>query len=73
MVNRRVANLIMAGRMIAADKAAYGAIRVMVNLNQTGEAAGVAAAIANRKRCDAVAVNAGDLRKALADGGSIIL
>ncbi|MFH1378119.1 MAG: FAD-dependent oxidoreductase [Planctomycetota bacterium] len=73
MVNRRIANLIMAGRMIAADKAAYGAIRVMVNLNQTGEAAGVAAAIANKTRCDAVSVNAGDLRRTLADGGSIIL
>ncbi len=36
-------NLIAAGRMIDADTGAFGAIRVMVNLNQTGEAAGAAA------------------------------
>jgi hypothetical protein len=36
-------NIITAGRMIDADEEAFGAVRVMVNLNQTGEAAGVAA------------------------------
>lgn len=38
-------NLIAAGRMLNADEDAFGALRVMVNLNQLGEAAGVAAAI----------------------------
>ena len=33
-------NLIAAGRMIDAESGAFGAARVMVNLNQTGEAAG---------------------------------
>ena len=33
-------NLITAGRMIDADAGAYGALRVMVNMNQSGEAAG---------------------------------
>ena len=33
-------NLITAGRMIDADPGAYGALRVMVNMNQSGEAAG---------------------------------
>lgn len=32
-------NLITAGRMIDADSGAYGALRVMVNMNQSGEAA----------------------------------
>jgi hypothetical protein len=41
-------NLIVAGRMIDADPEAHGAIRVMVNLNQTGEAAGVACVLAMR-------------------------
>lgn len=36
-------NLITAGRMIDADSGAYGALRVMVNMNQSGEAAGRAA------------------------------
>ena len=36
-------NLIAAGRMIDAEEGAYGAARVMVNLNQIGEAAGAAA------------------------------
>ena len=36
-------NLISAGRMIDAETGAYGAVRVMVTMNQTGEAAGNAA------------------------------
>ena len=32
-------NLITAGRMIDADAGAFGALRVMVNMNQSGEAA----------------------------------
>ncbi|MBN2449534.1 MAG: FAD-dependent oxidoreductase, partial [Lentisphaeria bacterium] len=39
-------NLIAAGRLVDADRGAYGAVRVMVNCNQTGEAAGVLAALA---------------------------
>ncbi len=34
------ANLITAGRLLDADTGAYGALRVMVNTNQAGEAAG---------------------------------
>lgn len=37
-------NVLVAGRMIDADREAYGALRVMVNCNQMGEAAGAAAA-----------------------------
>lgn len=36
-------NFIPVGRMLNADEGAFGALRVMVNLNQLGEAAGVAA------------------------------
>jgi hypothetical protein len=73
MTHERAPNLIMAGRMISADKAAYGAIRVMVNCNQTGEAAGVAACLATRAGCGVREVDAGELRGLLADGGSIVL
>ena len=37
----------LAGRMLDADREAYGALRVMVNCNQMGEAAGAAAAKAD--------------------------
>jgi hypothetical protein len=65
-------NLIVAGRMIDADPQAHGAIRVMVNLNQTGEAAGVACALALRKGCPVGAVDAPLLRATLCEGGSLV-
>ena len=43
LVQEKVRNLIPVGRMLNADRGAYGALRVMVNLNQLGEAAGAAA------------------------------
>jgi hypothetical protein len=73
MVHADAPNLIMAGRMIAADQPAFGAIRVMVNLNQTGEAAGVAAAIATQENLATVDVPATELRQKLAAGGSIVI
>ena len=45
-----MSNLLSAGRMMQTDRGAFGAVRVMVNLNQTGEAAGVAAAMAAREQ-----------------------
>jgi 2-polyprenyl-6-methoxyphenol hydroxylase-like FAD-dependent oxidoreductase len=72
MVRRDCPNLIMAGRMIDADPGAFGAIRVMITMNQTGEAAGVAASLAvdgtATWRIDPLA-----LRARLAAGGSIVL
>ncbi|MFP4028325.1 MAG: FAD-dependent oxidoreductase [Candidatus Brocadiia bacterium] len=73
LVHRELRNVIMAGRMIAADTGAYGAIRVMVNLNQTGEAAGVAACLAAERDVHVADVKADTLRKELREGGSIIL
>ena len=49
LVQERVQNLIPVGRMLNADEGAFGALRVMVNLNQLGEAAGVAAYLALNK------------------------
>lgn len=45
LVQERYANFIPVGRMLNADEGAFGALRVMVNLNQLGEAAGIAAAL----------------------------
>jgi len=66
-------NLLAAGRFIDADEEAHGAIRVMVNLNQTGEAAGVAAFLALSHGVAATAVDSAELRGVLAEGNSLML
>ncbi len=65
-------NVLVAGRLIDADRGAYGAVRVMVNCNQTGEAAGVAAVLAQRGGCDVSEVPVASLRSTLADLGAVI-
>jgi hypothetical protein len=66
-------NLLIAGRMIDADSEAHAAIRVMVNMNQTGEAAGTAAAMCLDTGVSAMSLDAGALRKQLATNGSVII
>jgi len=66
-------NVFAAGRFIDAHEQAHEGIRVMVNVNQTGEAAGTAAYLALKNHVAAKDVNTATLRIALADGGSIIL
>jgi len=65
-------NLIAAGRAIDSEPGAHGAIRVMVNMNQTGEAAGVACALALKSDTPLADVPPDTLRQTLADGGSVI-
>jgi hypothetical protein len=59
--------------MLDADKEAFAGIRVMVNMNQTGEAAGVAAWLALSSGKAIGDLDAQEVRKLLADGGSIII
>lgn len=66
-------NLLAVGRLIGADRGAYGAIRVMVNCNQTGEAAGTAAAAAAESGAGFDKVEPSVLRRSLARGGAIII
>ncbi|WP_223869287.1 FAD-dependent oxidoreductase [Paenibacillus sabuli] len=66
-------NLIMAGRMIDVDDEAFGGVRVMVNMNQTGEAAGVAAYLALHQDRPLDTVDPSELRRTLREGGSIML
>ena len=47
------------------SRGAYGAVRVMVACNQTGEAAGTAAVLSMRENVDVDAVNPARLRLAL--------
>jgi len=65
-------NILVAGRMLDADPEANGAVRVMVNLNQTGEAAGVAATLALGAGCAPAALETTRLRAELAGGGSAL-
>ncbi|CAN5721961.1 N/A [soil metagenome] len=64
-------NLLIAGRFIDADEEAHAAIRVMVNMNQTGEAAGVAAFVALRDGTSAAQADHQEIRTLLLDGGSL--
>lgn len=73
LLQDRVPNLVLAGRMLDADKIAYSAVRAMVNMNQTGEAAGTACALALRENRDVVDVDPHRLRGSLAEGGSVVL
>ena len=66
-------NLLMAGRMIDADSEAHAAIRVMVNMNQTGEAAGVAAFLAFDQSRPVQDIDPQLVRKTLQTGGSVII
>ena len=65
-------NFLAVGRMVNAELAAYGAVRVMVNLNQLGEAAGVAAWLALHHGTPAAQVDPAELRRVLNEGGSAL-
>jgi hypothetical protein len=73
LVPQQAENVLVAGRVLDADRDAFGGVRVMVNMNQTGEAAGVAAAIALKENCNVAEVQPGVLRATLAEGGSVVL
>lgn len=73
MIIEKFKNVILCGRAIDADKGAFAAVRVMVIMNQTGEAAGVAAyeSLTSGKEVSEIDVKA--LREKLKNGGSIVL
>lgn len=73
LIPGRYGNLIAAGRMLDAEPEAFAAVRVMVNMNQTGEAAGVAAVQSLDRGVPITDVSAADVRGLLARGGSLIL
>ena len=73
LVPRGAANVLVSGRLIDADRGAYGAIRVMVNCNQTGQAAGAAAHVALDAGCDVAEVDTDRLRTVLDDQGAAVV
>lgn len=73
MVNSKVDNVIMAGRMISADRGSFGAIRVMVNMNQVGEAAGIAAAMSASGGKAVSGIDVQNVRGQLSKLGAVII
>ena len=65
-------NVIMAGRMFDAQQIAFSGMRVMVNMNQIGEAAGVTAFLALQQNKKIKDVSGADVRQTLKNGGSIL-
>ena len=72
LVGDRMRNFIAVGRVLNADMTAYGALRVMVNLNQIGEAAGTAAALCVDENADLRELDGRRVTKTLRDGGSAL-
>lgn len=72
LVQDQIRNLIPAGRMLDADEGAFGALRVMVNLNQLGEAAGVAAYLAVNGDKRVSDIDGCEVRSLLIKGGSAL-
>jgi hypothetical protein len=66
-------NVITAGRMLDASPVSFSGIRVMVNMNQLGEAAGVTAYLGLNQNKKIKDVDFNDVRKELEKGGSIII
>jgi len=73
LVPGKYGNLIAAGRMLDADLVAFSAVRVMVNMNQTGEAAGTAAYLALDGNTPIPTLNAAKVRSVLAERGSVTI
>jgi hypothetical protein len=72
LVNEQYRNFIAVGRMIHADIGSFGALRVMVNLNQLGEAAGVAAYISRHQNKSLQELDGIHVRNHLRNGGSAL-
>ena len=69
----RYGNVIVCGRAIDADPHAFAAIRTIVTLNQTGEAAGVVAAMAVHNGNSIIDTDIAQMRELLKKGGAIVL
>ncbi len=73
IVPPKYGNLMIAGRMLDASLIAFSGIRVMVNMNQLGEAAGVTSFLALNQNKAVQDIDPKDVRSELKKGGSIII
>jgi hypothetical protein len=72
LLPRRVEGLLAAGRCLSATREALGSVRVGATCAATGQAAGVAAALAARGNGQPRAVDCGQLKRTLAAQGAIL-
>jgi len=73
LVPRGSRNVLVAGRLLDADRGAFGAVRVMINCNQTGQAAGTAAYLALQAGISPADVDVQKLRECLTGQGAIVV
>ncbi len=73
LVPQGARNVLVAGRCLDADEGAFGAVRVMVNCNQMGQAAGVAAWLADEAGVPVGQVDPVRLRGVLAEQGAVVI
>jgi hypothetical protein len=73
LVPQGMTNVLVAGRVIDADQGAFAAVRVMVNCNQTGEAAGTAAYLALNGNISVADIDADKLRRTMQKQGLVML
>jgi len=73
LIPKQSENIITAGRMLDASPIAFSGIRVMVNMNQLGEAAGVTSYLALNQNKLISNVGSNEVRRLLAQGGTIII
>lgn len=72
LVQNEFDNIITAGRMLNADREAFGALRVMVNLNQLGEAAGTAAFISCNDSLKVSEIDGREVRRKMREAGCAV-
>ncbi len=70
LIPKGFANLLVAGRSISCERAVQASVRVMPNCFTTGEAAGLAAAMAAEKGISVSDLDVGELRQALRQNGA---
>jgi hypothetical protein len=71
-VTKEVANILASGRIIASSGDAWEATRVIPSAAVTGQATGVAAALAIKKKCTVSELPVADLQKRLQDVGVML-
>lgn len=67
-----IANILVAGRCVSTDRSMQASIRVMPGCYITGQAAGVAAAMASQSTCDIHNVDVADLQSKLKEMGAYL-
>lgn len=72
LVTKEVANILASGRIIASSGDAWEATRVIPSAAVTGQATGVAAALAIKKKCTVSELPVADLQKRLQDVGVML-